>query len=154
LRREELDRFGGACRTHPEMSGMVETLFDRFFPRSSKSEGETRCLDDLLQENGFDAEQHERIRADLKRGLIGLAQNRLPASSVIEDVFAGDVVNACQPRDAKFLDLGREALAAGAVAVVASDRRCRSEPAALSPGGAQFTRFGSETSLRTSFPFS
>jgi hypothetical protein len=118
LRREELDRFGGACRTHPEMSGMVETLFDRFFPRSSKSEGETRCLDDLLQENGFDAEQHERIRADLKRGLIGLAQNRLPASSVIEDVFAGDVVNACQPRDAKFLDLGREALAAGAVAVV------------------------------------
>ena len=38
--------------------------------------------------------QHEQIRADLKEGRIGLAQNRLPASAVIEDVQAGDVSDA------------------------------------------------------------
>ena len=38
------------------------------------------------QEHGFDRVQHEQIRADLKEGRIGLAQNRLPASAVIEDV--------------------------------------------------------------------
>ena len=27
LRRTELDRFGAACRTKPEMAGMVQTLF-------------------------------------------------------------------------------------------------------------------------------
>ena len=40
----------------------------------------------LLEEHGFDRVQHEQIRADLKEGRIGLAQNRLPASAVIEDV--------------------------------------------------------------------
>ena len=33
LRRAELDRFAAACRAKPELSGMVETLFDRL-PRS------------------------------------------------------------------------------------------------------------------------
>ena len=33
------------------------------------------------QQNGFDRVQHEQIRADLRSGRIGLAQNRLPAST-------------------------------------------------------------------------
>ena len=40
-----------------------------------------RSLDALLDDHGFDREQHEQIRADLRRGRIGLAQNRLPAST-------------------------------------------------------------------------
>jgi hypothetical protein len=118
LRREELDRLGTACRTLPEMAGMVETLFDRLIPRKPKEDGETQGLADFLRENGFDSEQHERIRADLKRGLIGLAQNRLTASSIIEDVCGDDVGNASQRVAPKFLKLGQEALAAGTVAVV------------------------------------
>jgi len=54
----------------------------------------------------------------LRRGLIGLAQNRLPATSVIEDVRAGDVLDAGTGLDAKYAQLGREALTRGAVAVV------------------------------------
>jgi hypothetical protein len=117
LRRDELDRFGAACRTHPEMAGMVETLFDRLFPRARDEESGTGRLDTILQENGFDREQHERIRADLKRGLLGLAQNRLPASAVIEDVHADDVVRADDVGN-RYSQLGEEALAAGTVAVV------------------------------------
>ena len=75
-------------------------------------------LEALLLEHGFDREQHERIRADLRRGRIGLAQNRLPASAVIEDVHEGDVVDATSGADARCVALGRQALAEGQAAVV------------------------------------
>jgi hypothetical protein len=117
LRRDELDRFGAACRTHPEMAGMVETLFDRLFPRAREEVSGGDHLETLLLENGFDREQHERIRDDLKRGLIGLAQNRLSASAVIEDVHPDDVVLA-DSLTKTHTRLGQEALAGGTVAVV------------------------------------
>src|SRR5262249_54290967 len=70
--------------------------------------------------------------ADLKRGLIGLAQNRLPARAVIEDIQAGDVVNALDGLDACYAKTGREALAAGAVAGVTLAAGARSR---LDQGG-------------------
>ncbi|MCK4872549.1 MAG: UTP--glucose-1-phosphate uridylyltransferase [Phycisphaerales bacterium] len=77
--------------------------------------------DDLiaaLDELGFDREYHEQIRADLQAGRIGLAQNRLPAETAIEDVREGDVVEARSGLDACCTRLGDELLAAGTVAVV------------------------------------
>ena len=32
MRRAELDQFSAACRENPELSGMVQTLFDRLLP--------------------------------------------------------------------------------------------------------------------------
>jgi UTP--glucose-1-phosphate uridylyltransferase len=118
LQRDELDRFGAACRTRPKMAGMIENLFDRLLPRARKEENGDQQLESLLKANGFDSEQHERIRSDLRRGLIGLAQNRLPASAVIEDVQPGDVVDTTRDSLERYEGLGREALAGGAVAVV------------------------------------
>ncbi len=94
---------------------MVEVLFDRLLPRPERAAEGT--LETLLAANGFDPEQHGRIRAELRTGRIGLAQNRLPPTTVIEDVRPGDVADAGDlgERQAR---LGREALAAGAVAVV------------------------------------
>ncbi len=91
-RRAELDAFGAAARTDPALSGMIPALFDRIIPRPQESDGATQNLDALLAELGFDRIQHEQIRADLRSGRIGLAQNRLPASTIIEDVAPGDVV--------------------------------------------------------------
>ena len=68
-------------------------IIDRMLPRREQPAG-GEALEDLLRSHGFDREQHERIRSDLRRGLIGLAQNRLPASAVIEDVGPGDVSDA------------------------------------------------------------
>ncbi len=118
LRRQELERFGAACRTSPAMAGTIETLFDRLLPRGRAAADDAGDLATLLRENGFDPEQHERIRADLKRGLIGLAQNRLPASAAIEDVAADDVTDALDGLAERYRRLGEEALASGAVAVV------------------------------------
>jgi hypothetical protein len=50
--------------------------------------------------------------------LIGLAQNRLPASTVVEDVRAGDVTDARAGLSADLVARGEKALAAGEVAVV------------------------------------
>ncbi len=94
LRRAELDKFGAACRTRPELRGVVQTLFDVMLPRGNTETANAQSLGSLLAQHGFDRVQHEQIRADLKEGLIGLAQNRLPPSAVIEDARAEDVVDA------------------------------------------------------------
>lgn len=116
--RAELDRFGEACRTDPTLSGMVQTLFDRLLPRSDVTEAGGQSLAALLDEYGFDRVQHEQIKADLRSGRVGLAQNRLPVSSKIEDAGPDDVADATQGLPDRYYDLGLEALAAGAVAVV------------------------------------
>ncbi|WP_321475514.1 UTP--glucose-1-phosphate uridylyltransferase [uncultured Paludibaculum sp.] len=117
--RGDLMAFGEACRHRPELTGMVQTLFDRLLPRdANRQTGSTRTLHELLEDYGFDRVQHEKIRADLRSGRIGLAQNRLPVSSRIEDVSTGEVTDARQPLSARLVSLGAQALAEGAVAVV------------------------------------
>jgi hypothetical protein len=119
MRRAELDRFGAACRTQPELGGMVQTLFDYMLPRSSEEEAGGQSLDALLNEYGFDRIQHEQIRADLRSGLIGLAQNRLPASTDIRDVEPGDVIDLAGREDLSDLrEVGMRALREGAAAIV------------------------------------
>ncbi len=118
-RRAELDRFGAACRTSPELAGMVQSLFERLMPHDAAGEsGKSQSLDRLLDQYGFDRVEHERIRADLRTGRIGLAQNRLAPSVKIEDVQPGDVFDATRSIDERFRRAGLEALREGAVAVV------------------------------------
>lgn len=117
-RRADLDRFGAACRTRPELRGMVETLFDRLVPRVKQDDSPHRDLTKILEQNGFDREQHERIRADLQAGRIGLAQNRLPATTVIADVSEGDVSDTRTGVDAEALRLGQDSVRNGEVMVV------------------------------------
>jgi hypothetical protein len=116
-RRAELDAFGAACRTRPEFSGMIDTLFERLFPRTDTAAATTAGLRARLAELGFDALQHEQIRADLVAGRIGLAQNRLHPSTTIEDVGVDDVERA-DGADPVLAALGAAALSRGEVAVV------------------------------------
>lgn len=118
-RRADLDLFGAACRTRPEMAGMVSALFDRLLPRARPEDTVGHSLEAILAEHGFDRVQHEQIRAELRSGRIGLAQNRLPASADIRDVRPEDVIDATDRADlARLRREGLDALAAGAVAVV------------------------------------
>jgi hypothetical protein len=118
-RRAELDAFGAACRTHPELAGMVDTLFDRLFPRGDGSRGNAGELRRLLADLGFDDVQHEQIRADLRAGRIGLAQNRLPAATSIDDVHDEDVSFADEHAgDEASRQRGLDALRRGEVAAV------------------------------------
>jgi hypothetical protein len=112
VHRSELERFSAACRSKTEYSGMIQTLFDHMLPTGQPIEGaQTTSLRTLLDDYGFDRAQHEQIRQDLRSGRIGLAQNRLPATSLIEDASADRL-------DEVHRAGGFEALAEGRVAVV------------------------------------
>ena len=117
-RRAELDHFAAACRNQPDFAGMVQQMFDHLLPRSQeKSADAPHTLETMLQQHGFDAVQHAQIQADMRAGRIGLAQNRLPVNTVIEDVRPGDLADAAAlPESCR--RTGEQALAAGRVAVV------------------------------------
>ncbi|MDX2150546.1 MAG: UTP--glucose-1-phosphate uridylyltransferase [Bryobacteraceae bacterium] len=113
-KRAELARFSAACQHDPSLSGAVEQLFERLLPRAAEDGPAGNSLPRLLAELGFDTQQHEKIRADLKAGRIGLAQNRLPASTTLEDAPRPDILVPDPRRSAP----GEEAIRAGTVAVV------------------------------------
>jgi hypothetical protein len=116
-RSQELERLAGTCRQRPDF-GLA--LLHRLLPEgfaSGDTLGGPKDLNVILDELGFDPVQHERIRGDLKSGRIGLAQNRLPANTEIQDVSHTEVRHVDEIDEA-CRRLGREALANGAVAVV------------------------------------
>lgn len=120
-RRAELDKFGAAARNKPELRGMVQNLFDVLLPKGKSEKTQGASLDELLEQNGFDRNQHEQIRTDLKEGRIGLAQNRLRADTQIEDVTSGDVTELSEDlvnRKSQIVNLGEQALRNGELAII------------------------------------
>ncbi len=118
--RNEITRFAAACRTHARLAGSTEMLLGALFPTPSEETNRQGSLKSILEANGFDPELHEQIRSDLRTGRIGLAQNRLPTNTVIEDVADGDVLDSiAQGLESADLQAGEAALAAGEAAVLA-----------------------------------
>jgi hypothetical protein len=116
-RRAELHALRMACRRRPDLQHVPGSVFERMLPAQPVSQARDESLAELLAANGFDEHEHEQIRSDMRRGRIGLAQNRLPVNSDIRDVKAEDVVRLEQatPDDRR---RGEEALARGEVAIV------------------------------------
>jgi len=118
-RRAELARLAAQCRQTDEMRPVVQNVFDALLPRPADASGDgSRTLHELLRDLGFDSVEHEQIRADLRRGRIGLAQNRLPASADIRDVEDGDVWHAEERSSDRYRDAGMAALRQGRVAMI------------------------------------
>ncbi len=113
--QRELMRLGQACREGGQQS---RWLLDRILPQPRKETDGRTALRELLQANGFDREQHEQVRQDLLMGRIGLSQNRLPASSKIEDVDRDDYLDLRCKADREVVQLGEHAIARGEVAVM------------------------------------
>jgi hypothetical protein len=116
-RRHELERIGTRCRT-AQGTGTASLLLDSVLPHQTSQSNQQTSLQQILQQSGFDPDQHEAIRADLLSGRIGLSQNRLSGNPTITDVTAGDVVDVRGGIERKFAQLGSAAIRAGQVAVV------------------------------------
>jgi hypothetical protein len=115
--RSDLQQFTRAARTQPEFVSALPTLLDRMLPSGDAAGSASQRLDQLLADNGFDRAQHEQIRTDLRAGRIGLAMNRLPTNTRIEDVAPQDLFTAGDA-SAELRRAGEAALARGEVAVV------------------------------------
>ncbi len=116
--RAELEHFSTASRNDPALKGMLQNIIDRILPETDIRGAQSGSLGDLLNRYGFDRVQHERIKADLLAGRIGLAQNRLPVNTTITDVRDGDVSEIGHAPEPELRAIGAEALANGSVAVL------------------------------------
>jgi len=115
--RTELEQIGNEVRQSSDIRA-YQGLIQNILPSSVSGENESVSLDALLKRCGFDVEQHEQIRSDLRSARYGLSQNRLPSNTSIEDVRAEDVTDARGGLDEKYEKIGFEALTEGRVAVV------------------------------------
>lgn len=114
--RASLSTFRNACQHRPLFQALPHVVLDRMLPRAV-SDQVSQDLTALLEANGFDRQEHEQIRADLRRGRIGMAQNRLPVSTDIRDVEPSDVVRLAEATD-EDRERGEALLREGRVAVV------------------------------------
>jgi hypothetical protein len=89
--RGDLQQFSRAARSRPAFVAAMPSLLDRLLPAATDGSAAAHPLNQLLEENGFDRTQHEHIRTDLRAGRIGLASNRLPTNTLIEDVRTQDL---------------------------------------------------------------
>ena len=116
--RSDLERFSLRCQETAGAQERTRGFLDRLLPHAHRGGDGAETLDAILAKYGFDPIHHERIQTELRNGQIGLAQNRIPASVVIEDVPPEGVFNVTHDADARYRRMGEEALASGAVAVV------------------------------------
>jgi galactokinase/mevalonate kinase-like predicted kinase len=122
LRMADVDHFANQSADVGELLKVFRTTVNALFP-VARTAGDApgdwgRQAETIRIENGFDPTQHAQLRDDLQRGRIGLARNRLPVNTDIEDVFDSDLVDARGPAEAATRRLGEAALREGRVAVV------------------------------------
>lgn len=115
-RRSELGRIGARCRA--DGGSAAGMLLDSVLPRESGDTKQTESLQQILQQSGFDQQQHDSIRTDLLNGRIGLSQNRLSSSTTITDVGPANIADTRGGIDSKHRQLGAEAIRKGQVAIV------------------------------------
>ena len=66
--KKELALLGYVYKTNEKFTGFVTTLFEQMIPQNEEESSQHKSLDSLLDELGFDSEQHEKIK---KRSEIG-----------------------------------------------------------------------------------
>ncbi len=116
--RLELESLSAKCKSGSEGKSTAALLLDSVLPHAVRTEASHQSLQDQLSMAGFDREQHEQIRADLRSGRIGLSQNRISSSTTIGDVRSDDVTDLRVGIQQKFIDLGVQSIRDGEVAVV------------------------------------
>ena len=115
--RYEMEQLGSDFRNAGH-SDAFQRIIEGILPGRKATREKVETLGEMLKRLGFDQEQHEAIRADLKSGRFGLAQNRLPANTTIEDVREGDYIDTRSGVSANVVAMGQSAIDAGEVAVV------------------------------------
>ena len=121
VRRAEIDYFTTYCEqnnlAYPLLRTIISNLFKVSDPTSQDNRSaENEKADRIKKENGFDFIQHGEIREELQKGRIGLARNRLPADTTIEDVQPTEIAHL--ETLASHVQVGTAAIQSGKVAVM------------------------------------
>lgn len=116
--RKELSHLGQSYKTASQYNGFISNLFDRMIPQVQNNNQQHHSLNLLLADLGFNPEQHEQIKNELKTGKIGLSKNRLPVNTHIQDVNWSELASQEELNTEKWTNIGAEALKNREVAIV------------------------------------
>lgn len=116
-RRAELEVLAEVSKQDSAFAKLAPSLFHQLLPSDPGASSASKPLDELLNSIGFDPLQQEDVRDKLQAGQLGLAQNRLPSTTTIEDVQTEDIT-AANTISAETEALGLQALARGEVGVI------------------------------------
>ncbi|MCC5849173.1 MAG: UTP--glucose-1-phosphate uridylyltransferase [Verrucomicrobia bacterium] len=117
-RRGELALLAEVSHADPAFASLAPQLFAQLLPGDREGTGSReQSMKVLLDDIGFDPLQQEEVRARLISGQLGLARNRLPETTRIEDVPPDAVVEYASLGEEEET-LGLEALRKGEVAVI------------------------------------
>ncbi|MCB0852837.1 MAG: UTP--glucose-1-phosphate uridylyltransferase, partial [Bacteroidetes bacterium] len=121
IRRAEYEIYSASVRGKDISYDLLRTMISNLLKVSDASlqEGQDKSeeiVENIKNTHGFDQIQHETLRKDLIRGRIGLARNRLPVESLVEDVEPEDVklLSECD----NFISTGEDAIKGGKIAVL------------------------------------
>jgi hypothetical protein len=116
--RTELARLGEAAASLPAYQGSLHGLITHLLPTSQKNTTFISDLDESLARYGFDYTAHEHIRAELRLGHIGIARNRLAATTVIDNVSSTQITLASRDLTGEDRINGEASLRAGEVGII------------------------------------
>lgn len=117
-RLTELQSIGRRSADGELSESATAKMLQSVLPQTTKEDVAGVSVHELLREIGFDSEQHEQIREDMKSGRIGLSQNRLSPSTTIRDVSDDHVVDLRNSVGQAELELGKQSIANGEVGII------------------------------------
>lgn len=120
IRKKEIDIATATVTGSDASFQMLRSMVCKFFTFTTESGANVNTNNEETQkikkENGFDYIQHEQIRQDLIKGRIGIARNRLPAETIIEDVNSSDITVLSELMNTE--QSGSDLLVSGKVAIL------------------------------------
>lgn len=117
-KRNELAVLSKAYKSEKQYNGFINNLFDRIIPQKSEEQNQQKPLNNLLDELGFNLNQHLQIKNDLKTGRIGLSKNRLPVNTTIEDPGLDELLGLDALNNNDYTEIGLQALQNRELAIV------------------------------------
>lgn len=116
--QNELNSLGAAYKANNIYNVFAANLFDLILPQKESASSQQKSLNELLDELGFDLEQHEKIKKNLLAGRIGMSKNRLPITTTINDVSASEIAHYDILKDKELIAVGEESIRRGELAIV------------------------------------
>jgi len=116
--RNELAILSKTYKSGKQYNGFINNLFERIIPQKQEDQDLQKPLNSLLEDFGFNPNQHQQIKSDLKMGRIGLSKNRIPINSTIEDIPQSELPTQQDIENKEFTEIGLKALQDKELAIV------------------------------------
>jgi UDP-N-acetylglucosamine pyrophosphorylase len=116
--RNELAILSKTYKSGKQYNGFINNLFERIIPQKQEDQDLQKPLNSLLEDFGFNPNQHQQIKSDLKMGRIGLSKNRIPINTTIEDIPQSELPTQQDIENKELTEIGLKALKNKELAIV------------------------------------